>query len=177
MEQIIQKLLNGLESRGWDCYKPLKDELLSHNTKDLIVKVITTESFRYTDVRSLLLIVPELWKDFSLEDWKYIMRKIDRPSNYRLYIDDSSYFEDIRFLYNWIGIDSISLYKNDPLLSSENKNNLDKVFPLFLHDTMRNGEEYKEDFNDGTFGNIKYFKEMKSKLISQGAKANEMGHL
>ncbi|MEN5309174.1 hypothetical protein ABE425_16870 [Chryseobacterium cucumeris] len=176
MEQIIQKLHHGIKQSGWDSYKPLKNELLAYNSKDLIIKLLNSEDFRYKNIRSLFVIIPELWKDFNLDDWMYIIRKVDRPTNYRLYIDDGPYFEDIRFLYNWIGIDSISLYKNDPGVSSKNKQNLDKVFPMFLHDTLRNGD-YKEEFSDGTCGDIKYFRDMKTRLISQGAKPSPMSNL
>ena len=105
MEQIIQKLHHGIKQSGWDSYKPLKNELLAYNSKDLIIKLLNSEDFRYKNIRSLFVIIPELWKDFNLDDWMYIIRKVDRPTNYRLYIDDGPYFEDIRFLYNWIGID------------------------------------------------------------------------
>lgn len=176
MEQIIQKLQHGIEESGWDSYKLLKNELLTYNSRDLIVNLLNSKNFRYKSIRSLLVIVPELWKDFSLEDWMYIIRKVNRPSSYRIYIDDGPYFEDIRFLYNWIGIDSISLYKNDSGVSSKNKQSLDRVFPVFLHDTLRNGD-YKEEFLDGTFGDIRYFKEMKTRLINQGAKPSPMPNL
>lgn len=109
MEQIIQKLHHGIKQSGWDSYKPLKNELLAYNSKDLIIKLLNSEDFRYKNIRSLFVIIPELWKDFNLDDWMYIIRKVDRPTNYRLYIDDGPYFEDIRFLYNWIGIDSICI--------------------------------------------------------------------
>ncbi|MEN4759540.1 hypothetical protein ABEG63_04295 [Chryseobacterium sp. C39-AII1] len=177
MRVTIEKLSISIKEKGWDSYKSLKKELLTYNTKDLIVEILNANNFRNSDTRSLLLIIPELWKDFSLEDWKYIIRKVNRPSIYRLYIDNSSQFEDIRFLYNWIGIDSVSLYKNDSLISKENKQALDKVFPAYLIDPMRDGGLYKEDFQDGTFGNIDYFRKMKHRLISQGAKPNPMGNL
>ncbi|GEN75759.1 hypothetical protein [Chryseobacterium hagamense] len=176
MEEIIQKLHQGIKQSGWDIFKHLKKELLNYNSKDLIIKLLNSKEFKYKNIRSLLVIIPELWKDFSLEDWRIIMREVNRPSNYRVFIDDGPYFEDVRFLYNWIGIDSIKLYKNDPEISDENKRYLDRVFPLFLHDTMRNGE-YMEDFHDGTFGDIKFFREMKSRLMSQGAKPSPLPDL
>lgn len=37
------------------------------------------DDFRDTDVKALLLVIPELWKDFNMDDWMYIIRKIDRP--------------------------------------------------------------------------------------------------
>jgi len=177
MENIVKQIFDGIKEKGWDSYKLLKNEILTYDKKDLIVEILNTNSFRYSDAKNLLLIIPELWKDFSLEDWKYIIRKINRPSNYRLYIDNSSQFEDIRFLYNWIGIDSIALYKNDSLISKENKQALDKVFPAFLIDPMRDGDLYKENFQDGTFGDINYFRKMKQRLINQGAKPSPIANL
>ncbi|WP_370895586.1 hypothetical protein [Chryseobacterium gossypii] len=177
MEEIIQKLHQGLKQNGWDSYKLLKNELLTYNPKDLIISLLNTKELWNTDLRSLFIIIPEIWKDFNLNDWKYIIQSVNRPSNYRILIDHGPFFEDIRFLYNWIGIDSISLYKNDPGISLENKKNLDKVFPAFLLDPMRDGELYKEDFQDGTFGDIKYFKDMKIRLINEGAKASPMPDL
>lgn len=176
MEQIIENLKDFLKSNGWENYKKLSVDLLSVDTKNLIIHLLNEIKLRDSDVRALLLCIPELWKDFSLEDWKFIIRKVNRPSNYRVLIDNSPCFEDIKFLYNWIGIDSIKLYKNDPEISDESKKSMDRVFPLFLHDTMRNGE-YMEDFQDGTFGDIKYFREMKSRLMSQGAKPSPLPDL
>lgn len=177
MEQIILKLKHFLKLNGWESYKNLKSELLTLNTKDLIIHILNDDTMRDSNVTALLLAIPELWKDFNLNDWKYIIQNVNRPSNYRLLMDNKPCIEDIRFLYNWIGIDSISLYKKDTLISKENKQNLDKVFPAFLSDTIRNGEIYKENFQDGTFGDIRYFKEMKIRLISQGAIASGVSNL
>ena len=86
-------------------------------------------------------------------------------------------FEDLRFLYNWIGIDSVRLYKNESGISEKNKRSLDRVFPALLTDPMREGELDKENFQDGTFGDIKYFRDMKIRLINQGAKPSPMLNL
>lgn len=177
MEQIIIKLIGFLPYNSWESYKDLKSELLSVDTKSLIVRILNERRFRDTDVKALLLVIPELWKDFNLDDWKYIIRKVDRSANYRVLIDNEPCFEDIRFLYNWIGIDSLKLYKNESGISEENKKSLDRVFPVLLTDPMREGESYKEDFQDGTFGNIKYLRDMRIRLINQGAIASPMPNL
>lgn len=107
----------------------------------------------------------------------YIIRKVDRSANYRILIDNEPCFEDIRFLYNWIGIDSVKLYKNESGLPDKYKKSLDRVFPVLLIDPMKDGELYKENFQDGTFGNIKYFRDMKIRLINQGANASSLPNL
>lgn len=179
MRQITKKILLAISGPegDWANFKPLKNEILEEDKRGLITEILNTKEFVYTDVRALFLIIPELWKDFNLEDWLYIIRNVNRPDKYRGLMDYEPHFEDIRFLYNWIGIDSISLYKNDSQISEKNKANLDKVFPGFTADSMRSGDTYKEDFEDGTFGNIEYFREMKQRLISQGAKESLIGSL
>lgn len=180
MKQLTRKILKATSGpKGdWENFKSLKNEiLLDQSKKELIVDILNTKEFIYTDVGGLFLTIPELWKDFNLDDWLYIIRNVIRPAKYRLYMDYEPNFEDIRFLYNWIGIDSVNLYKEDSEISKENKVNLDKVFPQFLNDTMRNGDTYKEDFKDGTFGNIKYFRDMKQRLILQGVKEGFKGNL
>lgn len=172
--KIIKKIIKVVKE-DWDGLKKIKNEVLSVNSKELMVQMLNSPEIVYTDMSAVLLILPEIWKDFNLEDWVYIIRNVNRPKKYRLYIDDGPYFEDIRFLYNWIGIDSIDLYKRDQLISSDNKKSLDKIAHRFLIDPMR--DDYKEDFEDGTFGNIKYFKDMKQRLISQGAKSNPVEDL
>lgn len=177
MEQIIIKLIDFLQSNDWESYKDLKSELLSIDIKDLIVQILNERGFRDTDVRALLLAIPELWKDFNLHDWMYIIRKVERSANYRVLIDNEPCFEDIRFLYNWIGIDSVRLYKNESDISEKNKRSLDRVFPVLLTDPMREGELYKENFQDRTFGGVKYFRDMKLRLMNQGAKPSPIPSL
>ena len=75
MEQIIIKLLGFLKFNDWESYKSLKNELLSVDTKNLIVQILNESRFRDTDVKALLLVIPELWKDFNMDDWMYIIRK------------------------------------------------------------------------------------------------------
>ncbi|WP_298417870.1 hypothetical protein [uncultured Kordia sp.] len=169
--KIKDKIIKTVKE-DWNDLKKIKKEILSVNSKELIIKLLNSSEIVYTDMSAVLLIIPEIWKDFELEDWKHIIQNVNRPKEYRLYIDDGPFFEDIRFLYNWIGIDSIELYKSDPLILPENKKSLDKIVHNFLKDTMR--DNYKEDFEDGTFGNIDYFRKMKQKLISQGAKRNSL---
>ncbi len=53
MEQIIIKLIDFLQSNGWESYKDLKSELLSVDTKNLIVQILNERRFRDTDVRAL----------------------------------------------------------------------------------------------------------------------------
>ncbi|AXO80717.1 hypothetical protein DZC78_10085 [Olleya aquimaris] len=180
MKQLTRKILKATSGPegDWENFRLLKNEiLLEENKKELIIDILNTKEFIYTDVGGLFLTIPELWEDFDLNDWLHIIRNVNRPSKYRLYMDYEPNFEDIRFLYNWIGIDSVSLYKEDSEISKENKENLNKVFPQFLNDTMRNGDTYKEDFKDGTFGDISFFRIMKERLISQGAKESFNGNL
>lgn len=172
--RIIKKIIN-IVKEDWNGLKKMRNEALTINSKELIVQMLNSPEIVYTDMSAILLILPEIWKDFNLEDWQYIIRNVNRPKQYKLYIDDGPYFEDIRFLYNWIGIDSIDLYKKDQIISSDNKKNLDQIINRFLNDPMR--DNYKEDFEDGTFGNIKYFKDMKQRLISQGAKSSPVEDL
>lgn len=170
MEKIIENLNNFFRLNGWNDYKKMKIQLLSVNTRDLVIHVLNDSRFRNSDVEALLLCIPELWKDFSLNDWKFIIQKVNRSSNYRLLMDNDPCFEDVKFLYNWIEIDSINLYKNDTGISNKDKKFLNKVFPALLSDTLKKSGSYKEDFEDGTFCNPKYFQEAKIKLVAEGAK-------
>lgn len=45
MEQIIIKLLGFLKFNDWESYKSLKNELLSVDTKNLIVQILNERRF------------------------------------------------------------------------------------------------------------------------------------
>lgn len=177
MKDLINQITENQRKEGWAGFNKIKDQMLQEDTRELIINLMKVDNVMFQNIGALFIVIPELWKDYDLEDWLYIIRNAERPKNYRVLIDDGTYFEDIRFLYNWIGIDSVDLYKNDSQISKANKDALDNVFPDFLSDTMRNGDSYKEDFKDGTFGNIEYFREMNQRLINQGAKENLIGSL
>ncbi len=170
MEKLINKLIKELDQNGWDAIKDYKKEILSHEGKEFMINLLNNLDLRYTHAPVVFLIIPEIWKDFNLQDWKYVIHNIDRPAKYRILFDDSSNFEDLKFLYNWIGIDSIKLCNEDDELPIEKKKAINRVLPNFLFEQLGDGEE---DFEDGTFGKKEYFITMKERLISQGAKAVE----
>ena len=170
MKKIIEKIIEHRKKEGWDIFKKMKSEILQFDSKYFLINCFNHEKMNNTYMSAMLLIIPELWKNFNLEDWLNIMRAIERPKKYRLYMDDSAHFEDIKFLYNWIEIDSIKLFKEDLIISNENKRVLNKIFPGYLRDLIKSNPDYMEDFNDKTFGEYKHLEAMRERLISQGAK-------
>lgn len=169
MESLIQKIVNSLRQKGLTDIRLFENEILSQEPKDFLVACFTNEDIHYRYMNEILLIFTDLWKDFNLDDWREIMRRIDRPKGYRPLFDDTGHFEDVKFLLNWIEIDSIELYQNDPEISEKNKKVLDKVIPLFLFSPTK-GVDFMEDFEDGTYGNYQHLVKMRERLIKQGAK-------
>jgi hypothetical protein len=166
MERLIKKLILELDQNGWDAIKDNKKEILTFDGKEFMINLLNNNDLRYTHAPVIFLIIPEIWKDFNLQDWKYVIHNIERPAKYRILFDDSPNFEDLKFLYNWIGIDSIKLCNEDDALPIEKKKAINRVLPNFLIHNLGDGEE---DFADGTFGKKEYFITMKQRLISQGA--------
>lgn len=150
-------------------YQRSKSEFLKFDPKELIIACLNHSYFSGEDVAALLINVPEIWKDLNLNDWKYIIENVNRRADYRLVMDNDACFEDIKFLYKFLEIDSIKLYKEDSNITAENKSVLDRVIPGICTNFFKDDldEEY---FTDGTYGNRYYFREMKKKLITQGAK-------
>lgn len=170
MSNLINKIYWELREGGnIDSIDDFKTQILSYGNKQFIIDLLNFEIFIHRNAEAIFLKIPELWKDFSLDDWKEIILSIDRPKTYRAFMEVSAHFEDIKFLHNWLEIDSISLYKNISNLSESNRKSLDKNVEYLFGDTWKNWD-LTEDFEDGTFCNTKYFKESKMKLIAEGAK-------
>ena len=169
MEKLINKLLLDLKENGWTTGVEInKKEILQNGGKEFITNLLSNPEFRYTYAPRVFLIIPQIWNNFSLDDWKYVLRNVKRPLKYRPLFDESASFEDIKFLYNWIKIDSLKLFDEDPEISDEIKQKVRRLFPNFL--SMDLDEDLaEEDFKDGTFGDRKYLAEMRDRLISQGA--------
>lgn len=177
MDNITKKIIENLNKGGYDFIIEEKENIKKIDGKKIIIDLLNDKYLLNRYVSAILLIVPELWKNFNLSDWQEIIRSVNRPAEYRPNIDDEANFEDIRFLHNWIGIDSLDLYKNTSDISEINKSILDKKAKYCLIDSNRDGKSYKLWFQDGIYGDIKYFIDMKTRLISQGAKANNLPDL
>ena len=177
MNDITKKLIENLNRLMYDEILEQKTDILEVDGKQLIIDLLNDEYLGSRDVSALLKIIPEIWKDFNLSDWQDIIRSVNRPAEYRPNIDTEANFEDIRFLYHWIGIDSLDLYQNTSGISVSNKSILDKKAKYCLVDSDRNGNNYEISFKEGIYGNIQYFRDMKARLISQGAKANSLPDL
>jgi hypothetical protein len=158
-----------LELKDGEDVKVFKDQILSYGNKEFIIDMLNFDFFIHNHAETIFLKIPELWKDLSLDDWKEIIVSIHRPETYRPFMEVSSHFEDVKFLYNWIEIDSISLYKDIPNLSESNKKSLDKNLKYLFDDSDKRWN-LTEDFEDGTLCNPIYFNQAKMKLVSQGAK-------
>jgi hypothetical protein len=169
MKELIDKIIKKSLIEGYDYFSQEKNNLLKFNTKEVLITFFNHPKMWHRDMEALLLWIPELWKDFNLDDWLEIIRNVDRPANYKILFTETSQFEDIKFLYKWIKIDSIKLYQEDSLLSSEKKEVLDNIIPRFMYENDISDLEM-ENFEDGTYGDYKYIETMRERLISQGAK-------
>lgn len=171
MTNLVNKIFVALrESSNIDTINAFKNEILSYGSKQFIIDLLNFEYFFNKRAEAIFLKTPEIWKDLSLNDWKEIIKLIDRPETYRPFMEVSSHFEDLKFLHNWLEIDSIALYKSISDLSESNRKSLDKNLKYLFGDSRKRSDSYKEDFEDGTFCNPKYFQEAKMKLIAEGAK-------
>lgn len=167
MSSLINKIYG--EVRDGEDEKTFKDQILAYGNKQFIIDMLNFDIFINNWAESIFLKIPELWKDLSLDDWKEIIISIDRPKTYRPYMEVSAHFEDLKFLHNWLEIDSISLYKSISSLSDSNRESLDKNLKYLFDDSDKRWD-LTEEFGDGTFCNPSYFKEAKMKLIAEGAK-------
>jgi len=168
MKELIDKIIKISQSEGYDYFLKEKNNLLKYNTKEVLIAFFNHPNMRHLRMEALLLWIPELWKDLNLDDWLEIIRNVDRPADYKILFTETSQFEDIKFLYKWVKIDSIKLYQEDSILSAEKKEVLDNIIPKFMYQNDITDLEM-ENFEDGTYGEYKHIEAMRERLISQGA--------
>ncbi|WP_185287894.1 hypothetical protein [Chryseobacterium lactis] len=170
MDTYLDKILSDLAKTfgGLEFFKSdeIKRELLKYNGKELLVYFFNHPNMKFKKMQFLLLTIPEIWKDFNLEDWIYIIYNVKRPENYHILFNEEAYFEDIKFLYKYIEVDSIKLYKQ--YCKNEDIIILDKVISDYAYDMFKTELDI-ENFEDFTYGDVHYFKEMKERLLTQGA--------
>jgi len=170
MNNLVNRIYLALrESLDINSINSFRDQIMSYGNKQFIIDLLNFDFFFNKDAEVIFLKTPEMWKDLSLNDWKEIIKLIDRPEIYRPFMEVSSHFEDLKLLHNWLEIDSISLYKSIPDLSEKNRKSLDKNLKYLFGDSRKRSDN-TEDFEDGTFCNPQYFQEAKNKLIKEGAK-------
>jgi|GEM_PF-2786645 len=170
MNDLVNKIhLELRESGNINSINSFRDQIMSYGNKQFIIDLLNFDMFSHKRAEAIFLKTPEMWKDLSLADWKDIIRSIERPEKYRAFMEISAHFEDVKFLHNWLGIDSISLYEDIPNLSESNRKSLEKNLKYLYGDSWKKSH-LEEDFEDGTFCNPKYFQETKTKLIKEGAK-------
>jgi hypothetical protein len=146
-----------------------KSEYLNFNQKELITAFLNCELMKGSRLEQVLLELPELWRDLNLSDWKEIIQKVNRRENYKYLFDDWACFEDVKFLYKFLEIDSIDLYKSDSILTDSAKRNITSAISIYCSDFIKSQSD-SENFDDGTYPSKSLFMEVKSRLISQGAK-------
>ena len=115
----------------------------------------------------ILLMFPELWKDFNKENWQTILINTNRPANLRLFKDERGYFDDIVFLFRFVKVDALKWVFENSLLSHEKKINIMNYF-LMRPDELLKGDYDESGFNQGFFGNKEYIHIMQDRLIEQG---------
>jgi hypothetical protein len=142
-----------------------KKELLKYDGKELLIYYFNHPKMKYKKMQYLLLTVPEIWKDFNLNDWIDVICNVVRPESYRILFDEEACFEDIKFLYRYIGVDSVKLYKDN--CKNSDVEILNKIISDYAYDMFKSDLDI-ENFEDGTYGSFYYFKEMKERLLIQG---------
>ncbi len=99
---------------GW---KPLdreiielyKNEILENNSMEFLCYQIS--NFENTFCMKLLLSMPELWANFDMKNWEYLIRHIKRKEP-RTFEISEGYFSDIQFLCRYLKIDAFKLLRN-----------------------------------------------------------------
>lgn len=144
---IYEKYWNG----GWQrnfliSFLPKIEEI---GVKDFLVSYMS--AFEMREVHPLMLRLPELWKNFTVDDWLSIMRSIDnRPPHAMVkgQIGDVGVHSDIAFLCHFLEIDGLDLYLNHVQTSEENKQNTIRYMKGFLDEFIKEPLDY-EDLSEG----------------------------
>lgn len=178
MKKYIDFLVKELERKknisdaGVSFFVAYKADILKQDKLVFLIDCFNHSEINYKYMQYLLLTIPEVWKDFSLDDWKFIIRNVKRKSKYKVLYDDEGCFEDIKFLFKWIEVDSVDLYRNDSKINERDKNILDRVIKSYAYDIYKDPEHSNLDyewFEEGVYGDIMYFEIMKERLLKQGA--------
>lgn len=165
LQDFVEKKAK-LSSKGeldHESFKNEESDYLYFNSRDLIIECLNNELFYVKDVESLLLRLPKLWSDFSLDDWKHVIRNVARKPDYRYMFDSEPCFVDIKFLYKYLEVDSIKLYKEDTELSEESKASITKAVSVFCF------QFFKDEYDLETIQDEPAFKKAKDRLLSEGA--------
>lgn len=139
--------------------------LLNFDSKDVLV-CLFNEMERSFNI-PFLLCAPELWSNFHRGDWEYIFSNVKRPSDFHYLMKDYGNFDDVLFLYRYIGVDALKWLFEFPGISQTDKKTIFKYFKIGVHHLIKDSMD-EENFGDGTWADLSYYNSMYKNLVAEG---------
>jgi hypothetical protein len=133
-------------------------------TEDALVWLFENESSNFNI--DFLLCFPEIWSDFNKTNWDKIMRTVKRPEHLRMLMDERGYFDDITFLFRYIGIDVFEWIRSDTHLNNKSKVVIFNYFRTRTNSLTRDTSD-DENYNEGIWADEKYCRGMRERLLQQ----------
>lgn len=135
----------GAERKFWNQFF---NEIQQIGAKELLLVCMQNHESRY--IIPLMLSLPELWRDFTVDDWLSIMKNVGNRPPYAMIksqIGSVGVHADIMFLCKYLEIDGLDLYLNHAGATDENKFATVRYMNGFLDEFVKENSDY-EDLSD-----------------------------
>lgn len=141
--------MSEIENLAWKIYReePVNEKLRPYYLKylDEIKRfgkfdflVANFRNFTVNNNTGLMLTLPELWEDFTVEDWIGLFESVgDRPTGIKIKEIDTGIFTDILFFGKYLELDGIDLALKHSDLSCENKLAIANYAKVFCEDFIK----------------------------------------
>ncbi|MBC7797093.1 MAG: hypothetical protein H7Z37_09500 [Pyrinomonadaceae bacterium] len=135
----------GAERKFWNQFS---NEIQQIGAKEFLLVCMQNHESRY--IIPLMLSVPELWRDFTVDEWLSIMKNVgNRPPHAMIksQIGSVGVHADIMFLCKYLEIDGLDLYLSHAEATDENKFATVRYMKGFLDEFVKGDLDY-EDLSD-----------------------------
>lgn len=183
MEELITRIFKESHPYEDNCQMNLffslkREELENYDPKEVIIALLNSTIYG-NFISSLLTYSRWMWKDFHLEDWKYILARVERKKITYRELRPTCY-RDLTFLSNLVGINAIDLFLSIESIPNEDKKMVIETSKAFWSDLIHVGsfEEnalYKKEEDEPYDDEIESIIESdfilhRQRLMSEGAK-------
>jgi hypothetical protein len=182
------EVANKIYSESWEDseYIPLCRNFLLNRSKE-ILSFDSTDFIKYNMENfysgyciHLLLCLPELWLNFSLQKWLSLSKSINRNKNYKLMDANEATFDDIKFLCKYIGLNLLPIYTQDKSLDISIRSiTLDffKKQPYLLVNNKDDNEFIKSEYCNTKKIIDDYSKKLKKEHPNLSIKSNNIDNI
>ncbi len=170
--------MSNIEQLAWEMYRNEGEEevgrrffinylnqIKNFGTKDLLKFYMKNFSAKYFN--SLMMALPELWQNFTVEDWIELLENLgERPLEPKKgEVGDYGNFADIQFLCKFLEIDGLNLYLKYTESAIENKIAVINYMQGFSDEFIKDEMDFEDlsEGDDNMYDGFTYFDLKKAK--------------